>query len=135
MMMIGLGAFLFSLSFSMLNTLGVINVGANDVNPNAFNEQAWNNMIDPSTSTTNQPWYRQLWNNVTDFVTGIVNYITGGAMFLAKMMYGVAYVKGIIDQFTMNQEPYNTITWYLQSGIWAAYFLAGIGWWLNKPGP
>lgn len=119
--LVGAAALIFSASFSLMNTLGLINVQSNYGNFQAGQPQ-WQQMTDASHSPI--PF--------VDVLTGIWNTITSIGYGLGKFLLGVVWTKGIVDQITQGAPPYGTFTDYLQGLIWTMYGIAGAGWYLGR---
>ncbi len=120
-MIMGAGALIIVASFSLMNALGLTSVQTNYENIQRTQPQ-WTTMTDPSRTP----------NPIMDFLSDAWNTVTGFGYGVGKFLLGIAYVKGIIDQYTMGRDPYETIAWYIQGLNWFFYGLGAVGWFLGR---
>ena len=127
--LVAAAALILSGVFSLMNTLGLCgnyNIQTNYANIDT-NDTQWTQMTG-STQSQNT----NILSQAIDGLTSIANAITSFGYSMWHFLYGIAFIKGIIDQFTQGSQPYDTIAWYMQGMLWTLYGIAGYCWWTGR---
>ncbi len=121
------GAFMISLSFALLGTFGLTHAQSDyDSVQKMGTQEYWTEAMQPSATSSGGL------AGVINDITGLVNFLTGSAWSLCEFAFNGIWIKGIIDQYTMGQEPYATFTNYGQAAFLMVYGVGAIGWLLTR---